>query len=310
MTTDCVLGIDLGGTKIACGAVDLSGRVTHVRTAPTPAHEGADAILRVMHTLGSAVRAEAEGQGARVRAAGVGAAGVIDYAHGRVRYASPTISGWAGAEIARTLRAAFDLPVAVDNDANVWALGEQRFGAGRPFQHALYIAVGTGVGGALVMNGQLWRGHSYSAGEVGTLLTEDSIAARGRGVLDGRLESYASGPAIAADYCARAGKHDLDLRTVAALAAAGDPLAVDAITAGAQVLGRALCGLLNTLDPEALIVGGGVAGLGALWWDPLLSVLRANPMPGPAQIDIRAAELGTDAPIAGAGALAFEAVKP
>ena len=308
MSNDLVLGLDLGGTKIACGAVDRSGHVSHVQTAPTPAHEGAAAILKTMHVLGAAVRQSAEADGARVRAVGVGAAGQIDYARGRVRYASPTISGWAGAEIAQTLRAAFALPVAVDNDANVWALGEQRFGAGRAFQHVLYIAVGTGVGGAIVLNGQLWRGHSFSAGEVGTLLTEDGVAAAGGGVLAGRLESYAGGPAIAARYCAKSGKSGLGLREVAALAADGDGLAREAIAESARILGRALCGLLNTLDPEALVVGGGVAALGALWWDPLTATIRANPMPGPAQIVIRTAELGTHAPIAGAGALAFDAL--
>ena len=171
----------------------------------------------------------------------------------------------------------------------------------------LFIAVGTGVGGALVLGGQLRRGHSSTAGEVGTLLVDVSRARADSAVLAGRLESYASGPAIAERYCDLAQTiRLLDLRAVAERARQGDALAQAAVAEGAMILGLALNGLLNTLDPEALIIGGGVPMLGDLWWKPFVNTIRSNPMPGPSCIAIRAAELLTHAPIAGAGALAFD----
>ncbi|MCX6019403.1 MAG: ROK family protein [Chloroflexi bacterium] len=305
---DYAIGIDIGGTKIAGGLVDQEGRVFHEITAPTPAQEGSAAILETAFEVAQRVRAAAAESGAQVSACGVGAAGQIEFPRGRVRYASPTLKGWAGTEIAQTLSGRLGLPVAVDNDANVLALAEQRFGAGRGLRDVLFVTVGTGIGGALVLDGRLRRGSTSTAGEIGTLLVEVSAARMGAGPLAGKLESYASGPAIAARYCEMMCLDDaVDLRTVTVRAQAGDVHARAALREGAVLLGLALNGLLNTLDPQAVIVGGGVAQIGELWWTPLLETIRANPMPGPAGVLLLPAELATHAPIAGAGALAFEA---
>jgi len=302
------IGIDIGGTKIAGGLVDRAGNVRHECAAPTPAQEGAAAILATATAVAERVRAAARNDGVAVVACGVGAAGQIDHVHGRVRYASPTLKGWAGTEIARELSQRLNLPVAVDNDVNVLALAEHRFGAGRGLRDVLFVAVGTGIGGALVLDGRLRRGATSTAGEIGTLLI-DAAAARvpGAGPLAGRLESYASGPAIAAHYCEAAGESGVDLRVVAARAQAGDERAVAALREGATVLGLALNGFLNTLDPQAVIIGGGVPQIGELWWEPLRAAIRANPMPGPAAISVLPAALSTHAPIVGAGALWMDA---
>lgn len=304
---DVAIGIDVGGTKIAGGLVDRTGQVIHAISAHTPAREGSAAIMATVIDVARKVRAAAEAEGRVVSAAGLGAAGQIEYPRGRVRYASPTLHGWAGTEIAQILGDATGLPVAVDNDVNVLALAEQRFGAGRDFSDVLFAAVGTGVGGALVLGGRLWRGASSTAGEIGTLLVDVSRARADSAVLAGKVESYASGPAIAARYEELAHPSEpLDLRAVAERARGGDAHAQSAIREGAVILGLALNGLLNTLDPQALIIGGGVPMLGELWWTPFVDTIRANPMPGPASIAIRRAELLTHAPIAGAGALAFD----
>jgi glucokinase len=207
--------------------------------------------------------------------------------------------------LADEFTAATGLPAVIDNDVNALALGESHFGAGRGFQDVLYVAVGTGVGAALMLAGQLRRGATWTAGEIGHLMADWDGDARCSCGRCGHLEAYTSGPALAARYCAWT-KRDtpLDLRAVAARAQAGDDTARRAIALGADILGRVLGGLLNVLDPQALVIGGGVAELGDLWWGPLTAALRANPMPGPAQIVLRPAQLGPDAVLVGAAWLA------
>ncbi len=265
-------------------------------TAQTP-------VLAATVSLARAVFGDAEQ--AAVVAIGVGATGQIDAARGVVGYAGPTMPGWTGADIGGAVRAAFALPVAVENDVNALALGEAMFGAARGLGSALFVAVGTGVGGALVLNGELWRGHSSSAGEIGRMLFDAAHASHDPH--GATIEAYAAGPAMAARYCERIGTTGLSLREVHARALNGDARAREVIGSGAAALGRVLASALNVVDPEALIIGGGVAALGALWWEPLLVALRANPQPGPAAIRVLPAALGTAAPLAGAGAVGWRA---
>lgn len=303
------LGVDIGGTKIAGAIVGSDGRVVRRARLPTPATQGMAAILQAVVTLGRELLGQAETLEAPVAAVGVGTAGHVDRERGRVTYASQTLKDWTGAELAQTLSAELGLPVAVENDVNAMALGEMRFGAGHGFAEALYVAVGTGVGGAVVRQGQLWRGTTWTAGELGHLVVAwdgDRVCSCGR---TGHLSAYASGPAIARQYAQQAALSDTcDLHSVAARARDGDAVAQQVIHEGARILGLALSGLLNVLDPEVLIVGGGLLGLGSLWWNPLADALRANPMPGPARIAVRPAQLGQDAAIVGAAWSALQRI--
>jgi len=301
-----ILGIDIGGTKIAAALVRPDGSIAAAQHVPTPAAEGARAVLEATLAAGRSVLDTAAAQGVEVLAAGVGAAGHVDHGRGVIMYAAGTLPGWAGTELRGALQAAFGLPVAVDNDVNAMALGEARFGAGRSFSHALYLTVGTGIGGAVVHGGELWRGHSWTAGEIGHLVIDWNGERRCSCGASGHLEAYAAGPAIAARYAALAGLDlPLDLYAVAQRAEAGDAIARQAISEGAQILGLALGGLLNVLDPQALVIGGGVTQLGGRWWQPLEAALRANPMPGPARIVLRHAQLGMEAVLIGAAWLAL-----
>ena len=144
------------------------------------------------------------------------------------------------------------------------------------------MAVGTGVGGALILDGQVWRGRTCTAGEIAHVLVDWQGGRLCNCGQPGHLEAYAAGPAMAARYVELAGGSvACDLREVHALARAGDVQAQAAIAEGATILGKALCGLVDTLDLDAIVIGGGVPALGELWWEPLLATLRANPMPGP-----------------------------
>ena len=297
------LGIDIGGTKIAAGLVDECGAVSGRQTVATPAADGAQAILAAALDLSRRVLAGA--QDTDVLAVGVGSAGEIDTDRGVVTYASDNLPGWAGLALGDAFAAVTGLPAFVDNDVNALALGEGRFGAGRGFKDVLYVAVGTGVGGAVVLDGRLRRGASWAVGELGHVIATwdgDRVCSCGR---RGHLEAYACGPAIAARYRELAARDEpLDLRDVAARTRMGDDLARRAIAEGAEILGLTLGGLLAVLDPQALVIGGGVAELGDEWWGPLEAALRTSPLPGPAQIALRPAQLGADAVLIGAAWLA------
>ena len=310
------LGLDIGGSKIAAGLVNTQGRLSLRHEVRTPAVDGPAAVLAAAAAAGRHVLQAARPAGLHVAGAGVGAAGQIDHTLGRVLYASATLPGWAGTAVRRELEDALGLPVSVDNDVNAMALGETRFGAGRQFADVLYVAVGTGVGGAIVLDGHLRRGATWSAGELAHLMLDQDGARRCNCGQTGHLEAYAAGPAIAERYvelsldatgAAGAGtRRVIGLREVAWRARSGDPLARQAIAEGARSLAQGLNGLLCALDPQALIIGGGVAALGDPWWVPLEATLRANPMPGPARVALHHAALGTDATLIGAACLILD----
>jgi glucokinase len=158
MPTRYALGVDIGGAKTAAAMVGDDGSVNHRLTRPTPATEGATVILDQVTQMCQALISQAKHLGWSITAIGVGAAGQVDSERGVITFAAKTLLGWLGAPVAVTLHTALGLPVVVENDVNALALGEMTFGAGRSFAEAVYVAVGTGVGGAVVRDRRLWRG--------------------------------------------------------------------------------------------------------------------------------------------------------
>jgi glucokinase len=307
LQTDYALAIDIGGTKIAAALVNRQGAVIHRHTLPTRADLGAPAILQTTRDAGREMLNTASRYALQVNAVGIGTGGQVDVERGRIAYASDTLPGWSGLPLAGEVESAFKLPTFVDNDVNAVALGEHHFGAGRGAQTALYVAIGTGVGGALVQGGEIWRGATWSAGEICHLVIDYDGTRRCSCGATGHLEAYTSGPAMTQRYRELSGtREQIDLRSVAVYARQGDSHALRAIAEGAQILGTALGGVLNIFDPEVLVIGGGVPEMGDLWWRHFETALRSNPMPGPAKIDLRPAQLGTDAALAGAAWLAFD----
>ena len=305
-TTDYALALDIGGTKIAAALVNRQGAVIHRNVRATRADLGAPAILQTTREAGRDMLNTASRYGLQVRAIGIGTGGQVDVQRGRIAYASDTLPGWSGLPLANEVETALGLPTFVDNDVNAVALGEHHFGSGRGYHAALYVAIGTGVGGALVQRGEIWRGATWSAGEICHLVVDYNGTRRCSCGATGHLEAYTSGPAMTQRYREFSGiREPIDLKTVANFARQGDSHALRAIAEGAQILGTALGGVLNIFDPEVLVIGGGVPEIGELWWQHLETALRTNPMPGPARVDLRHAQLGTDAALAGAAWLAF-----
>lgn len=297
------LGIDIGGTKIAAGLVTSIGKVLTSRRCPTPLTGGQD-ILRAALALSQALLAEADQP---IAAVGIGTGGQVDCGRGLILYASELLPGWTGTPVQARFEETLGLPTYVDNDVNALAVGESRFGAGLGMATVLYVALGTGVGGALVLGGRVHHGAHGSGGEIGSLLlTIDPAARRAQSGEIGTLEAYASGPGLVQTW------RELTLCTddsatgfTIAEEARRDPesAAARAVTQTGEYLGFGLVTLVNVLDPDLIVIGGGLSGLGDLLLTPARKVLLARALPGPANCQIVPAALGPDASLIGAAAL-------
>ncbi|GAA1797486.1 ROK family protein [Agromyces neolithicus] len=306
------VGVDLGGTKIAAGIVDADG-IVHARgSVPTPAAHGPGAILDAVVALvgelleGLARSASVDAPSFEIVGCGVGSAGVIDVERGRVASSTDTLTGWAGTPVRDVLQAGLGMPVAVVNDVHAHALGEAVHGSGRDARTVLMIAAGTGVGGALVVDGRVHTGRHGASGHFGHI---PSPEAAGRACTcggAGHLEAVASGPAMCAVYRKLSGDGSVDDgREVVRRAESGDPHAGASVDLAGAAIGRAIGALMNALDPDAVIVGGGLAGAGERWWHALRSGAERERLTLLADTPIVAGSLGTDAAIVGAAVLAM-----
>ncbi|MFF9484960.1 ROK family protein [Streptomyces sp. NPDC014676] len=291
-----VIGLDLGGTKIAAALVAGDGTVLTRHSLPTPATEGAEAVLDALAKEVRAVWAPG------ATAIGVAAAGVIDPVTGTVTSATDTIRGWAGTALAAGLAGRTGLPVACDNDVRAAAATELPAPHGQGVT-MIYAAVGTGVGGAVAVDGRMLHGAAGIAGHLGHLPSPEAEGLPCTCGATGHLEAIAAGPGITAHYTRMSGLPAARLETVAARAAEGEPHATAAIVLGAEAAGRALGGLANTLGADRVVVGGGVPRIGALYLDALNAAFTAElmaPLRGLRPVPPRG---GPDAAVLGAAAL-------
>lgn len=293
--TSYTLGIDIGGTKIAAGVVDDGGVIVERSSMPTPVSDSA-ALFEAVVDLATGLAAHHDVEGV-----GLGVAGFVDRA-GTVRFA-PHLP-WREEPVQADLAARLGLPIVVDNDANVGGWAEVRFGAAKGVRDALFVAVGTGIGGALIGGHQLQRGGHGMAGEVGHIpvVTDGRACPCG---LRGCWERYASGTALVRS-AAEAGLDVEHGAAVTAAAQAGDETAVKVLADVGHWLGVGLAVAATMLDPEVIVVGGGVSAAGDLLLEPARSSLRAAlpgglDRPGPT---IVLAALGPDAAVIGAADLA------
>jgi glucokinase len=305
------IGVDLGGTKTAAGVVSADGTVLFFETVPTLNRDGGDAILDATAALVSSLISKAQAEGLDVSGVGVGSAGVIDAGRGVVVSATDAILGWAGTQLTAGLAVRLGLePEAVRavNDVHAHALGEAWAGAGAGTASSLLVAFGTGVGGSFVLGGQPVLGHRYVGGHVGHFASPYAFH-EGAPVPcvcggAGHVEAVASGPAIRETYLRLGGTADTpDARAVFALAGAGDPAAIKAVGIGAGAAGQAVGGLANILDPEVVVVSGGLSDAGAPWWRPMERALRVELLPALAGLPVLPAKLGNAAAMVGAARL-------
>ena len=313
-----ILALDFGGTKLTAATVRAGERtwLAQERSLSPPQHDGAYERATML-----ALARKLLG-GARPAAIGVSFGGPVDAA-GRLVFLSHHIPGWENIPYCDQLEAEFGAPAAMANDGNIGALGEYQFGGGAGCRSLLYITVSTGVGGGWVFDGKIFTGADGMAGELGHTIVDKNgpLCCCGR---HGCVEALACGPAFAAAAQARlraepgAGAQlralaggDIGRVTgqlVAQAAAAGDALATEILLAAARALGFGIGTAITLLNPERVVVGGGVAKSGAAWWAELRAAARANSLPQ-ARVEVVPASLGDDAPLWGAVALAQALLK-
>jgi glucokinase len=313
LTEGLACGIDVGGTKIAGGVVDVDGRILEELKVESPA-EDTDAIEDAIGDLVAELSVRHE-----IERVGVGAAGYVDKGRGTVLFA-PNLA-WRDVDLRAALEDRVDRPVVVENDANAAAWGEFTFGAGKDVDDLLLVTVGTGVGGGVVLDGRLHRGAFGVAAEVGHLRIVPNGALCGCGN-HGCLEAYGSGTALvretraaitsgapgAADLLERAGGdvEKIDGPFISEAAADGDPLATEQLTRLSTWLGEGIASISAVLDPAVVVVGGGVSEAGDLLIDPLRDAFERS-ITGREHrpvAEIRPAELGNRAGMIGAADLA------
>lgn len=303
MTTDYVIAIDLGGTKIAAALADRDGHLSLPCRTDTPAHEGGAAVVGAINALVGEVRSQAHKDGIdRIVGVGIGSAGVVDLAGQRIIASTDAIRGWAGTEVVSLVESAVNLPVTLENDVNAHLRGEAWKGAGAGKNYVAMMALGTGIGGALMINGEILVGPHGTAGDFGhlpTLLPTKRACTCGRGVP--HLETVASGPGLYAWYLENGGDPVVGgARELEKRALSGDALAARIYTEVAAETGRALGSIVNTVDPEVMIVGGGLANSTDIWWKPLRAAYQEQLVNILREVPLVKATLGNAAALVGA----------
>ncbi len=311
MTLAC--GVDVGGTKIAGAVVDLEGKILEEARVESPASD-AEAIEQAIADLVADLRARH-----LVERVGIGAAGYVDAGRARVLFA-PNLA-LRDVPLKSELEARIGLPVVVENDANSAAWGEFTFGAGEDVDDLLMVTVGTGVGGGIVLNGELYRGAFGTAAEIGhlRLVPQGHLCGCGQ---RGCFEQYASGRALvreartaasggsqsAVPLLERAGGDPDEITgpLITLAAQEGDPFAVDLLASVGRWLGEGIASLAAVLDPAAVVIGGGVSEAGDLLLEPMRAAFESQLSGGGHHptAEIRLATLGNKAGVIGAADLA------
>src|SRR5574344_204774 len=311
------IGIDVGGTNIKIALVDDKGKIIYSNSIPTYAKMGYEYTVNNIKQAIKDLMKETNTDNKSIEAIGFDFPGQVDYKTGVVKLA-PNIPGWVNVPIAKMIEDEFHIPTRIDNDVRCAALGEMNFGAGKGCENFVCITVGTGIGSGLVINGKRVRGASNAAGEIGHIklqMKDGPICGCGD---TGCLEAFASGPSIVAmaqDYI-KGGKStkfremsgaeggEITPYIVAKAAEAGDPVAKRIFEIIGEYIGIGLTSVINLLNPEKVIIGGGVADAGDLLLEPIRKTVKKRVMvvAGDA-VEIVPAQLGNSAGVIGASML-------
>ncbi|MGL5877794.1 MAG: ROK family protein [Xenococcaceae cyanobacterium] len=287
-----VIGVDLGGTAIKLGRVSLDGTCTQFLSVDTPQPSTPEAVTNAI-----ARAIEQLKQNSNCLAIGVGTPGPAD-ASGRIAKIAINLDNWHDVPLADWLEEKTNLPVTVANDANCAGLGEAWIGAGKNFRHAIMLTLGTGVGGAIIINGELFAGHYGAAGELGLItLNPDGYPCNSGN--RGSLEQYLSIGAIRR----ATGK---DPEELGRLAIMGDELALEFWQNYGKLLGAGLASLIYVLTPEVVIIGGGVSASSKFFFPATIDEIEGRVMKT-SRLDLQllTAQLGNQAGIVGAAKLAW-----
>jgi glucokinase len=313
MSEQMIIGVDIGGTKINSILADSDGNIKSKDLRDTRAKLGPDAVIeRIIESIRQVV------SGNTVEGIGIGAAGACDTVNGVIT-SSPNLPRWENIPLRDIIQREFDCPVYLQNDATLAALGEHRFGGGMGIDHLIYVGVGTGIGGGIIIDGQLYCGVSGSAAEFGHMTIDINGPPCSCGNT-GCWETFASGTALAREAVKRIkdgqktsilkyadGKiEQVSAKRVHLAAQKGDRLANELIAQTGYYLGVGLVNMVNIFNPRLILIGGGLSRMGKLLLGPAINVVEERAFELPAKaVRIEIARLGVDAEALGAIALAL-----
>lgn len=300
-----VVGIDIGGTKLAAVVADDSGKILSKVRRPTFADKGPEYAIQLLFEMVYETIAQANLRQEAISAIGVSCGGPLDTKTGIV-YSPPNLPGWDAFPLKARLESEFQILITIENDANASALAEYRFGGGRGYNAVLYMTMSTGIGGGIVINGEIYHGANDSAGEVGhqILLPNGPLCGCGK---RGCLEAICSGPAIArrakeaiqkqsdTAILTLADGHIETVKSEHVLAAArqGDALALELIDETAYYMGWGIANLVNILNPDIVLLGTIAIAAGDLLLQPIRKTVSDLAMARPAEaVKIMPAQLG------------------
>ncbi len=313
-----VIGIDLGGTKIGTALTDSDGNIIAYDYRETCAIKGPKVVVERMLDSARQVMAEAGAISSQVAAVGVGAPGPLNVKTGVV-VAPPNLPGWDHVPLERRIEEGLGIATFLENDANAAALGEHRFGAGQGVEHMIYVTVSTGIGGGLILDGELYHGDSGMTGEIGhtTIMPYGPLCSCGN---RGCLEALASGTAIARQARERVAHgvptriadlaggdpERITAKLVADAADQGDVEAQEILAEAMYYLGIGIANLVNLFNPQLIVIGGGLANIGELLLGPVRRVIERRAFRASAQVvQVVPAELDSNAGVLGAAAVAL-----
>ena len=313
-----VIAVDFGGTKTIVAAVLPDSKIVSRRFYLTRAEEGAREVIKRLVSAVSDSIVQVKSKGMAPAGIGIGVAGVLDITRGTVT-TSPNLPGWRNVPIKEIMAARSGLNTFLINDASAAALGEYCFGAGQGRSNMLYITVSTGIGGGIIINGELYSGASGCAGEWGHMTLEPNGPQCHCGNF-GCLEALAAGWAITREAVTRMEKGEsssiaelvdgradsITAEVVANAARKGDRLACEIVAKAANYLGIGLANLVNIFNPELIVIGGGLSKMGNMLLKPAKQVIKERAFRLPARtVRIVRARLGSNAGIIGVAAYVF-----
>lgn len=305
MVKDYLIGIDVGATKIKIGLI-RGNKIIFKRVLSTPDFISEESLILGICKSINVILAVNRILKERVLGVGIGLPGPIDYERGIVRYL-PNIKGWRNVRLRDIVRKKIGLPVFIDNDANLMALAESRIGAAKGKKNVVALTLGTGVGGGIIIDGFLYRGSSFAAGEIGHIPVNETGPKCNCGGA-ACLERYIGNRHILQEARKIFGA-DITLEKLSLLANKGNKRAANIWKNVAKYLGITLSGVVNFLNPDVIVIGGGVSEAGSIIFDNVRKALKERAMPTQAKtVKIAKAKLGNDAGMIGAALLARESL--
>ena len=309
------IGVDVGGTNVKIALVDLDGKIAYSNTVPTRAEMGYEAGVNNIKQAIKDIMQESNQSSKTIEAIGFGLPGQIDYKEGVVKNL-PNIPGWVDIPLSKIIEDEFQIPTKLDNDVRCAALGELNFGAGKGCENLICITVGTGIGSGIILNGKLVRGAANAAGEIGHIKMQmNGGPLCGCGDY-GCFEAFASGPAIvtmakeyisggkSAKYKEMATDGIITPYIVAQAALQGDTVSIQIFKQIGKIIGIGLASVVNLLNPEKIIIGGGVADAGEILLEPIRQTIQDRAMPIQAKsVKVVPAQLANAAGVIGASLL-------